>query len=109
MSYEDTVKSKLYNLWLKESRRIDKRNKGWRKMRVSLGSGILKVQGLTKVHKIIDTIEDFGIDMDMLDALNPSYDELYQIYNAINSYRESVRLLRELKDDMARRNHGYVD
>ena len=106
MSYEETIKNKLYNLWLKEAQRIDVHNKGWKNTRVGLGSGIVKIQGLTKVHRMIDTIEDFGIDMDMLDVLNPSYDELHQVYNAINSYREAVRFLKELKNDMARKNHG---
>lgn len=106
MSHEETVKKKLYDLWLKEAQRVEKYDKSWKEMRVCLGSGIVKVQGLTKVHRMIDTIEDFGIDMDMLDVLNPSYDELHQVYNAINSYREAVRFLKELKNDMARKNHG---
>ena len=105
MSYEEMVKNKLWNLWMKESKRNNHNDGGWKRMRVSLGSGIFKVQGLTKTHKIIETIEDFGIDMDMLDVLNPSYDELYQIYNHINFYRGSVRFLKKLKTDMARKNH----
>ncbi len=109
MSYEETVKAKLYELWLKEAYRIDLHNKGWRGERIMLGTGAVKIQGLTEVHKIISTIEGFGIDMDLLDVLKPSYDELNQIYNAINSYRIAVRKLKSLKDEMARKNHGYTD
>ncbi len=104
MSYEEMVKNKLWNLWVKESNRKNDID-GWKRMRVRLGSGMIKVQGLTKTNKIIETIEDFGIDMDMLDVLNPSYDELYQIYNHINFYRGSVKFLKKLKTDMARKNH----
>jgi len=74
-------------------------------MRVSLGSGILKTQGLTKTSKILDTIQEFGIDMDMLDSLDLHYDELYQVYSQIKFYRRSVSYLKGLKTAMARKNH----
>jgi len=67
----------------------------WTKQTVSLGSGIVKTQGLTKISKILDTIGDFGIDMDMLDSMDLHYDELHQIYNHINFYRKSVRYLKK--------------
>ncbi len=74
-------------------------------MRISLGSGILKTQGLTKVSKILDTIQEFGIDMDMLDSLDLHYDDLYQVYSNIKCYRRSVGYLKGLKTAMARKNH----
>ncbi len=77
----------------------------WTSQKVYLGNGIIKIQGLTRVSKVIDTIQDFGIDMDMLDSMDLGYDELHQLYNHINFYRGSVRYLKKLKNEMARKNH----
>lgn len=74
-------------------------------MRISLGSGIIKVQGLAKMDKILTAIEDFGIDLDLLDTMEPSYDKLYEIYKAIRTYRFAVGYLKSLKTDMAEKNH----
>jgi len=104
MSYEETVKNKLFELWKKD---VMKDNNGWKRMSINLGAGMLKTQGLAKVSKIVDTIQDFGIDMDMLDSMDLHYDELHEIYNHINFYRKSVRYLKELKNAMARENHDY--
>lgn len=98
MTHEEVVKAKLYDLWLKEAKRVQP--KGWTRMRVSLGLGIVKKQGLTKIDKILDTIEDFGIDLAKLDAMEAGYDELFDVYTAIQSYRGSVRFLKELKNHM---------
>ena len=81
-------------------------NSSWTKQTISLGSGILKIQGITEIRDILNTIEDFGIDMDMLDILNPSYDELHETYIAIKCYKSSVRYLKRLKNEMAKRNNG---
>jgi len=104
MSYEETVKNKLFELWKKD---VMKDNNGWKRMSINLGVGMLKMQGLAKVSKIVDTIQDFGIDMDMLDSMDLGYDELHQLYNHINFYRKSVRYLKKLKTEMARKNNDY--
>ncbi len=77
----------------------------WASHKVCLGNCPIKTQGLTRVSKIMDTIQDFGIDMDMLDSMDLHYDELHEIYNHINFYRKSVRYLKQLKNAMARSNH----
>ncbi len=107
MNYEEVVKQKLYELWLKESHRIDKHNKSWSGERIMLGSGILKIQGLTSISEILSTIQEFVIDVDMLDALDYKYDELEEVYRAVLSYRKSIRLLKDLKTKMQRNEDGY--
>lgn len=71
-----------------------------------MGNCPIKIQGITEIRDILNTIEDFGIDMDMLDTLNPSYDELHETYIAIKCYKSSVRYLKRLKTEMAKRNNG---
>ena len=78
-----------------------KNSNGWKRMRINLGLCIVKRQGLTKIDKIMDTIEDFGIDLDKLDDMECGYDELFDVYKAINSYRGSIRFLKELKQHMS--------
>ena len=77
----------------------------WTSQKICLGNCPIKAQGLTRISKIMDDIQDFGIDMDMLDSMDLHYDELHEIYNHINFYRKSVRYLKQLKNAMARSNH----
>jgi len=79
----------------------------WTSQKVCLGNCTIKIQGLAGISKIVNTIQDFGIDMDMLDSMDLAYDELHQLYNHINFYRKSVRYLKKLKIEMARKNNDY--
>ena len=98
MTYEEIVKNKLFNLWKKDSM---KGNNEWKGIRISLGLGIVKRQGLTNIDKILNTIEEFGIELDKLDAMECGYDELFDVYKAIQAYRGSIRFLKELKQHMS--------
>ena len=80
-------------------------NSLWTSQKIRLGNCPIKMQGLTRVSKVMDTIQEFGIDMDMLDSMDLGYDELHELYNHINFYRGSVRYLKKLKTEMARKNH----
>jgi len=97
---EQAVKDKLWELWKKEAVRVKKLPNGWIEKRVTLGKGILKNQGTAKVDKMMDAIVDFGIDLSRLGAMNPDYDELNEIYQAILGYRRAIRFLKNLKDHM---------
>jgi len=44
------------------------------------------------------TIKDFGININDLRKINPTYKELFEIYSAITAYRVSVEYLKELKN-----------
>jgi len=101
---EQAVKDKLWELWKKEAIRVEQYNNGWTKRSVSLGKGIMKNQGVTPIHEMMNAIEDFGIDLDELGSLNPNYDELHEIYTSINSYRTSIRFLKGLKNGMRRQS-----
>lgn len=80
-------------------------NSSWTSQKICLGNCPIKIQGITEIRDILHSIEEFGIDMDMLDTLNPSYDELHETYIAIKCYKSSVRYLKKLKSQMARENH----
>lgn len=76
--------------------------------RIDLGRGILKNLSTvtlknqeTSIDNIWTTIEEFGIQRDHLKRLNPSYQELFEIYSAIRAYRISVKYLKELKNKFA--------
>ncbi len=98
---EDEIKRKLTEIWEKEAVRIEKHNQGsWIKKKVYLGRGILKNQGSADMDEMFDTIEDFGISMDNLGSMNPDYDQVNSIYQAILSYRTAVRLLKRLREHM---------
>ena len=97
---EDEVKEMLHNIWKKDIVRVKNYANGWQEKTVSLGKGIVRIQGLEKIQIILDEIEDFGIDMEALNAIEPKYDELYEIYQAILSYRRTVRYLKKLKGKM---------
>lgn len=101
MDIEEKTRKKLEKIWNKEAIRIQEYNKGsWIKKKVYLGRGILKNQGIAKVDKMLDTIKDFGISLDNLGSMNPDYDQINDIYQAIQSYRIAVRLLKKLKEHM---------
>lgn len=97
---EKEIKDKLEEVWMKEAIRVSHIPNGWIEKRVTLGKGILKNQGIAKVDKMLDTIKDFGIGLDNLGSMNPDYDQINDIYQAIQSYRIAVRLLKELKEHM---------
>ena len=98
---EDDIKRKLTEIWKKEAVRIEKHNQGsWIKRKVYLGRGILKNQGSADMDEMFDTIEDFGISMDNLGSMNPDHDQINDIYQAIQSYRTAIRLLKRLKEHM---------
>lgn len=97
---ENAIKEKLRRLWAKDMVRVKNYANGWQKKTVCLGKGIAKIQGLEKIQIILDEIEDFGIDMGSLNAIEPKYDELYEIYQAIIAYRRTVRYLKKLKGKM---------
>lgn len=102
MTYEETVKQKLWDIWVKESNRVDKNKQVWKRMRIRLGIGAGKhPEGSVTKNQILEIIQDFGIDMDMLDAMNPTDAHLHEIYHAINAYRISVRYLKKLKEHMS--------
>ena len=100
MDREDKIRKELERLWKKEAVRIKKHNQGWERRKVSLGRGILKNQGTAGMDEMLDTIKDFGIGLDNLGSMNPDYDQINNIYQAIISYRIAVRLLKELKEHM---------
>ncbi len=101
MDREEKIKKELEKIWNKEAIRIQEHNKGsWIKKKVYLGRGILKNQGTAGMDEMLDTIEDFGISMDNLGSMNPDYDQINGIYQAIQSYRTAVRLLKRLREHM---------
>lgn len=102
MTYEEHVKQKLWDLWVKKSKRVEKHDQGWKKLRIRLGIGAGKhPEGSITKDRMLLIIQEFGIDMDMLDAMNPTDAQLYEIYHAINAYRISVRYLKKLKEQMS--------
>jgi len=97
MNREEQVKKQLFDLWKKESIRIEKINGGWERRKVYLGKGTMKIQGIAPVYDMIATIEDFGIPNAKLKEHNLSYDQIFEVYEAIKAYRLSVRFLKDLK------------
>jgi len=97
MNYEEIVKKKLFELWKKEAIRIEKINQGWERRKVSLGQGVIKIQGTLPVYDMIKAIEDFGIPSEKLKEYNLNYDQINEIYDAIKAYRISVKFLKDLK------------
>ncbi|MEM4252684.1 MAG: hypothetical protein QXE84_04070 [Candidatus Nitrosotenuis sp.] len=72
---------------------------------ISLGKGIgkhlssiLVDEDGVSLENIWQTITDFGINREDLKKLNPTYQELFEIYSAIRAYRISVKYLKELKN-----------
>jgi len=97
---EKDIKDRLTEVWKKEMIRVQNIPNGWIEKRITLGRGILKNQGIAKVDEMLDTIKDFGIGLDDLGSMNPDYDQINDIYQAILSYRIAVRLLKRLKEHM---------
>jgi len=100
MDREEKIRKKLEKAWTKEAIRVSHIPNGWIEKRVTLGRGILKNQGSDDMDEMFDTIEDFGISMDSLSSMNPDYDQINDIYQAILSYRTAVRLLKRLREHM---------
>lgn len=100
---EDELKRKLTEIWEKEAVRIEKHNQGsWIKKKVYLGRGILRNQGTANMEEMLYTIEDFGIKGAYdLGSMNPDYDQINEIYQAIISYRKAVRLLKDLREHLS--------
>jgi len=97
MNREEQVKKQLFDLWKKESVRIEKINGGWERRKISLGQCMIKIQGKVPVSVLIDTIEEFGIPKEKLKEYDLNYDQIFEIYEAIKAYRLSVRFLKDLK------------
>jgi len=97
---EEELKQKLFDLWKKEAVRVRKHNSGWKSKKISLGYGIMKNKNKPRMQKILDTIEDFGISVEALMHMKPSYDRLFEIYESITVYRYAIRYLRNLKEHM---------
>jgi len=94
------IKKRLWKVWEKEAIRIEPIIGSWERRRVNLGKGSLKIQGIVPVHEILNTIEDFGINLHALKKMDPKYDELFEIYEAIKTYRLVIRYLKDLKVHM---------
>lgn len=103
MDREEKIKKELEKIWNKEAIRIQEHNKGsWLKKKVYLGRGILRNQGTANMEEMLDTIEDFGIKGAYdLGSMNPDYDQINEIYQAIISYRKAVRLLKDLREHLS--------
>jgi len=97
MNSEEMIKKKLFKVWEKEIIRIEPLNGGWERRRINLGKGTIKIQGILPLYDMIKTIEDFGIPNTKLKEHNLSYDEIFEVYEAIKAYRLSVRFLKDLK------------
>lgn len=97
MNYEEQIKNKLAKVWKKDTIRIEKIDGGWERRRINLGKGIIKIQGIVSMQEMIITIEDFGIPNAKLKEHNLSYDDIFDVYEAIKAYRLSVRFLKDLK------------
>ena len=98
---EKDIKDKLTKVWEKEMIRVQHIPNGWLEKRVTLGKCTVKIQGTMPLQKMLDTIEDFGIDMNTLKKMEPDYDQVNAIHGAIKAYRIAVRYLRELKEHMS--------
>ncbi len=70
--------------------------------RLSLGKGILRVQGQQELTEMIDVIQDFGVPIKDLQALQLDKYQTQEIYDNIISYRQTVRFLKTFKDRMVR-------
>ena len=94
------IKKRLWKAWEKEAIRIKPIIGSWERRRVYLGKCSFKIQGIVPIHEIFNTIEDFGINSQALKEMDPKYDELFEIYEAIKSYRLAIRYLKDLKEHM---------
>lgn len=97
---EKDIKDKLTEVWKKEMIRVQNIPNGWIEKRLTLGKGIAKSNGTESIQKMLDVLEDFGIDIQLLKEMKADYDQIQEIYNAVIDYRISLKILRELKDHM---------
>ena len=102
---EKEIKDRLEEVWMKEAIRVSYIPNGWIEKRVTLGKGIGKNLGMIDVDSMLDTIADFGINLDDLGGMNPDRTTIEGIYRAIESYRMGVRYLRDLKEHMGTFNN----
>jgi len=70
--------------------------------RLSLGKGILRVQGQQELTQMIDVIEEFGVPLKALQSLKLDKYQTQELYDNILVYRKSVRFLKDYKDRMVR-------
>ena len=98
---EKDIKDRLTKVWEKEMIRVQHIPNGWLEKRVTFGKCTVKIQGTESLQKMLDTLEDFGIDMNTLKKMEPDYHLIFEIYEAVRVYRLAVRYLRELKEHMS--------
>ena len=97
---EKDINDELTKVWKKEMIRVQHIPNGWLEKRVTLGKCPVKLQGTESLREMLNIIEDFGVDIKTLKKMEPNYDLIHEIYEAIKAYRLAVRYLRELKEHM---------
>ncbi len=96
---EKDIKDRVTDVWKKEMIRVQNIPNGWTEKRVTLGNGLTNYRE-KKLEKMLKVIEDFGIKVEILKAMEPTYDTICQVYESIKAYRLAVRYLKELKEHM---------
>ncbi len=97
---EEEIKKHLEEVWEKEAIRVSYIPNGWVEKRATLGKGTVKLFGMLDIKEMMDYIESFGIDVKVFQKMNPDYNQIRDVYNAITIYRFAVNILKDLKEHM---------